>query len=169
MHGLEKITTEEISLAAGISTRTFFNYYKNKEAAAIGVPPGFREEDKEALRAGTGALAADLKSFLEKHMEALASDEGTLRMVRNVLRSNEKARGILEGFLDSERDELTTCLFSRVNDREIASSLAITAANVTERAISLWEHDEAPSLAAALDLIWESVNAASRLLVISSG
>lgn len=39
--GLEHVTTEEIAQVAGVSTRTFFNYFNNKEAAAIGIPQAF--------------------------------------------------------------------------------------------------------------------------------
>ncbi|PVB60975.1 TetR/AcrR family transcriptional regulator [Labrenzia sp. 011] len=167
-HGLENVTTEEIAASAGVSTRTFFNYYSNKEAAAIGVPPGFREEDKDALRQGTASLASDLKLFLDRHMGRLAADEAVLRMVGSVLRSNEKARGILDGFLASERHELTECLCARVNDRQVAAALASNATNATERAISLWEQEENLSLVAALDIIWEGVMSAARLLTAAS-
>lgn len=163
-NGLENITTEEISVAAGVSTRTFFNYYTNKEAAAIGMPPGFNEEDKIALRNGTALLAEDLKRFLDKHMETLAKDENILRMVGKILRSNEKARGILDGVLTIERDELTECLSGRVKDRQIATAIASNVTNVTARAIHLWEHEQDLSLGAALDVIWDGLIAASRLL-----
>ncbi|WP_162009369.1 TetR/AcrR family transcriptional regulator [Labrenzia sp. CE80] len=166
--GIENVTTEEIAASAGISTRTFFNYYLNKEAAAIGEPPGYREEDMEALQTGTASLAADLKAFLDKHMETLAEDEAVLRMVGSVLRSNEKARGILDGFLASERDQLTECLFARVKDRQIAAALASNATDVTERAIRLWEQSESLSLIAALDIIWEGLLSAAQLLAASS-
>ena len=37
--GLEHLTVEEISEAAGVSTRTFFNYFPSKEEAIIGDAP----------------------------------------------------------------------------------------------------------------------------------
>ncbi len=166
-HGLENVTTEEISASAGISTRTFFNYYANKEAAAIGAPPAFQEQDKEALRNGTGTLADDLKLFLDRHFEVLAGDEPILRMIGTVLRSNEKARGILEGFHHMARIELTECLSSRVNDHQTAAALASSTTNAIGRAIYLWEHEEDLSLSAALDIIWEGMISASRLLAAS--
>ncbi len=166
-HGLENITTEEIAVSAGISTRTFFNYYSNKEAAAIGMPPRFREEDKEALRTGTTSLAADLKLFLDKQMDALAGDEPILKMVGTVLRSNEKARGILEGFLIMERGELTECLCLRVNNRQTAAALASSLTDAIGRAIFLWEHEEDLSLGAALDITWDGLIDASHLLAAS--
>ncbi|MDN5568879.1 MAG: TetR/AcrR family transcriptional regulator [Paracoccus sp. (in: a-proteobacteria)] len=38
-HGYCTVTTEAIATEAGISPRTFFNYYNNKKAAIIGEPP----------------------------------------------------------------------------------------------------------------------------------
>ncbi|MGP6089918.1 TetR/AcrR family transcriptional regulator [Antarctobacter jejuensis] len=167
-HGLENITTEEISAAAGVSPRTFFNYYTNKEAAAIGAPPAFREADKDALRDGSGELADDLKQFFDRHMEALAKDEPVLRMVGKILRSNEKARGILEGFLIVARGELTECLCHRVKDRQTAAALASSSTDAIGRAIFLWEHEDDLSLGTAMDIVWEGMISASRLLARSA-
>ncbi|GMG85586.1 TetR family transcriptional regulator [Paralimibaculum aggregatum] len=167
-HGLENVTTEEIAASAGISTRTFFNYFTNKEAAAIGAPPAFREKDKEALREGTGSLAKDLKVFLDRHMEILAEDEPILEMIGTVLRSNERARGILEGFLNQERRELTECLCSRVNDRQTAAALACMTIDAITETIYLWEHEDNLTLGAALDAAWKGMITAAHLLVISS-
>ncbi|MEP5730168.1 MAG: TetR/AcrR family transcriptional regulator [Sulfitobacter sp.] len=163
---LEDITTEEIALAAGVSTRTFFNYYPNKEAAAIGLPPPFSQEDKEALQHGSGALSADIKQFLDKHMEVLARDEAILRIVGSILRSNEKARGILAGFLAGERESLTDALSYRVEDPQSAATLASHATDAIGRAIHLWEQEENLPLAAALDIVWQGLIDASRLLLL---
>lgn len=167
-NGLENVTTEEIAASAGVSTRTFFNYYANKESAAVGSPPAFREADKDALRKGTGALPHDLKLFLDRHMEALAEDEPILRMVGSVLRSNEKARGILEGFLIMARGELTECLCRRVEDRQTAAALASSATDAIGRAIYLWEHEDDLTLGAALDVVWKGMINASKFLAGSS-
>ncbi|UOA32817.1 hypothetical protein DSM110093_02622 [Sulfitobacter sp. DSM 110093] len=162
--GLDNVTTEGIAAAAGISTRTFFNYYTNKEAAAVGAPPAFTEEAKEALRHGTGPLADDLKLFLNKQIEALTNDEPILEMIGTVLRSNEKARGILQGFLIMERRELTECLSHRVECPQTAAALASHTTDAIGRAIFLWEHEENLSLSAALNLVWEGTIAAAALL-----
>ncbi|WP_299932968.1 TetR/AcrR family transcriptional regulator [uncultured Pelagimonas sp.] len=164
-HDLDNVTTEEIAAAAGISTRTFFNYYANKEAAAIGHPPSFRDDEIEALRTGSGDLAADLKLFLDRHIATLAGDEDILRMVGKVLQSNEKARGILDGFLMTERHVLTECLSERVGNRQTAAALASYATDAIGRAIFLWEHAKSMSLNEALDVVWGGVIDASRVLI----
>ncbi|QPM92192.1 TetR/AcrR family transcriptional regulator [Pseudooceanicola algae] len=162
--GFDAVTTEAIAAEAGISTRTFFNYYPNKESSAIGVPPGYRTEDKAALRTGTGPLATDIKAFLDRHMMALAENEETLRMVRKIVRANAKASGVLDRIHLDERDELAECLRPRVNDVHVAIALAANAAACTSRAIHLWENEDSVPLAQALDTIWAGQVTAARLL-----
>ncbi len=164
---LEDVTTEEIAVAAGVSTRTFFNYYPNKEAAAIGHPPSFSEEGKDAVRNGSGSLSEDIKLLLEEHVETLENDEAILKVIGSILLSNEKARGILAGFLAADRESLAEALCSRVNDRESADALASHATEAISRTIHLWEHEENMSLSEALDVTWEGLLAASRLLLSS--
>ena len=163
-NGLECVTTDEIALASGVSTRTFFNYYLNKEAAAIGHPPEFSESGKDALRKGTAPLAEDLKRLLDNHIETLAKDEAILRMVGKILRSNEKSRGILDGILTAQREDLTEVLCSRVNNRRTAAALANSATSAIGSAIFLWEHEEDINLGTALDTVWKGLIDASRLL-----
>ncbi|MEP6017220.1 MAG: TetR/AcrR family transcriptional regulator [Paracoccaceae bacterium] len=162
---LESTTTEEIAVSSGVSTRTFFNYYPNKEAAAVGHPPKFSEEDKDALRTGTGAIATELKQMLDRHIATLSEQEDILRMVGTILRSNEKARGILEGLLAAERQEITDALCSRVNNRQTASALANAVTSAIGSAIFLWENDKGLTLGEALEKIWEGLIDASQLLL----
>ncbi|MBV2361454.1 TetR/AcrR family transcriptional regulator [Thalassococcus sp. CAU 1522] len=167
--GLEDVTTDEIAAASGVSTRTFFNYYPNKEAAAIGHPPPFTEAQMDALRDGTGPLAADIKQFLDSHMEALSQRADILRMVGKILRSNEKARGILDGLLGAERRRLTEALTGRVDNRQTATALAGIITATIGAAIALWEHEEGITLGAAMDAVWQAQMDAARLLLSSTG
>lgn len=50
-HGLDKVTVDQIAAAAGISPRTFFNYFSCKEEAVIGSDPRIAREAADALRA----------------------------------------------------------------------------------------------------------------------
>jgi len=163
-NGLDAVTTDAIAAASGVSTRTFFNYYANKEAAAIGHPPTFTQEQMDALRAGSGPLAVDLKRFLDSHMEALLEREDIVRLVGGVLRSNDKARGILEGLLGAERQILTEALYARVDNRQTAATLANNVTSAIGAAIFLWQKEEGIALSAALDVVWDGLIDASRLL-----
>lgn len=167
-HGLENITTEEIAASAGVSTRTFFNYYTNKETAAVGAPPEFRQADMDALRNGTGPIQLDIKRFLDQHFVTLSKDEPIIKMVGTILRSNEKARSILDSFLIKERNELTECLCHRVDNCQIAAALASSIMDTTRRTIFLWEKETGLPLSAALEIVWNSVIDASNLLTATS-
>lgn len=166
--GLESVTTEEIAITSGVSTRTFFNYYPNKEAAAVGHPPKFTEEEKDALRTGSGPIATEIKQMLDRHMELLSAQEDILRMVGSIMRSNEKARGILEGFLAAERREIADALRSRVSNRQTAAALANAVTTTIGGAIMLWENGGGLTLGTALDVIWEGLIDASQLLLPKS-
>lgn len=89
-------------------------------------------------------------------------------MVGQILQSNEKARGILEGFLTAEREELTELLCHRVTDRQTAAAVAGSATNAIGGAIFLWEREDGIALAEALDITWKGLMEASRLLVATS-
>lgn len=64
-HGLDQITTEMISEAAGISPRTFFNYFPFKEAALVPQPIEITEGDKDRFVHGKGPVLADMRNFLD--------------------------------------------------------------------------------------------------------
>lgn len=165
--GLDDVTTDEIAAASGVSTRTFFNYYANKEAAAIGHPPAFTDEQLGALRDGKGALATDLKHFLDDHMVALSKREAILREVGQILRSNAKARGLLEGILSAERRALTEALHRRVDNPQTAAALANNATSAIATTIFFWQHQEDMTLCTAFDAVWEGLLDASQLLSLA--
>jgi AcrR family transcriptional regulator len=50
-HGLERVTIDDIADAAGVSVRTFFNYFPCKEEAVVGVEAGVLVELGDELRA----------------------------------------------------------------------------------------------------------------------
>lgn len=163
-HGLENVTTEAIAQAVGISARTFFNYYENKVAAAVGTPPGFCAESLEELRSGTGPLARDIRRLLERHVSMLAEDLEVLSMVRQVVHASPAARSVLDRVLHEQGEVLAGCLSERVGDRDVGTALADGAVRCTARAILLWENDKARTLHEALNMTWDSQVAASRIL-----
>ncbi|WP_051274394.1 TetR/AcrR family transcriptional regulator [Cellulomonas sp. URHD0024] len=86
-HGLDGATVDAISAAAGVSPRTFFNYFESKDDALLNAPDA---HEIEAMVAATVAASDDLsvrevavRFFVEKIRTTLQS--GTQRAQRREL------------------------------------------------------------------------------------
>jgi AcrR family transcriptional regulator len=85
--GLAQSTVEEIAEAAGVSTRTFFNYFPTKESAVLGIHPeeadyvAGRLRDRPVEETPTEALRACLREYAER----LAADKGLWKLRRSIV------------------------------------------------------------------------------------
>ncbi|TDW31176.1 TetR family transcriptional regulator [Cryobacterium psychrophilum] len=67
-HGFDRVTVDMICEASGISQRTFFNYFKTKEAAVVGAEPPKIDEGK-----ARAFIAADGPDLLAEVLELVAA------------------------------------------------------------------------------------------------
>lgn len=70
-HGYDAVTVRMISERAGVSLRTFFNYFANKETAVVLPFPAFDEELSAVVRTGPGGtrLMTDVAELIINHIE----------------------------------------------------------------------------------------------------
>ncbi|GAA1872213.1 helix-turn-helix domain-containing protein [Myceligenerans crystallogenes] len=78
-HGYDAVTTGRIAAEAGVSARTFFNYFESKDQAVVGISPGAVVLDPGTSRefaAGgpTGHLLTDLGELLGGMLDHLGDD-----------------------------------------------------------------------------------------------
>src|SRR5476649_721354 len=80
-HGLEATTIEQICQAADVSTRTFFNYYPSKAAAALEMAgTGIEPEIVERFRSAQGSLVAALCDAIGESTE-LGPSHATMKQL----------------------------------------------------------------------------------------
>ncbi|MGN8049642.1 TetR/AcrR family transcriptional regulator [Curtobacterium sp. 22159] len=77
--GLAGVTVEEICADAGVSPRTFFNYFPSKGNAALGLPATtVPTAAREAFRAADGPLVSDLCDLVA-HTVTLPEDRARMK------------------------------------------------------------------------------------------
>lgn len=104
-HGLAGTTVEMIAGAAGVSRRTFFNYFSTKENAVLGVGDPTLPEDAAERLATTG------RSLLEETVQLISE------IVRSAAPAPESTRQLLPLLQDSP--ELKTSLRRISNAGEV--------------------------------------------------
>ncbi|AZZ57237.1 TetR family transcriptional regulator [Rathayibacter iranicus] len=82
--GPERVTIEDVSRAADVSTRTFFNYFASKEDALVGTLPVISDETAAAFVLGEGPVLDDLQRVFVAVMEQL-EDDRELHVLRRAL------------------------------------------------------------------------------------
>jgi AcrR family transcriptional regulator len=162
----DRVTVEEISEAAEVSPRTFFNYFSSKEDAILGVDPEHRstlrtelelrpdgESPVEALRAALLSTAEDIDENAELWAQRL-------QLVRE---HPALSHGYVASFADFERG-LVEAMAARLGmdaDADLYPALVVSAALTVMRVtVKHWQAtDDGPGLAALLDLAFDHLAA----------
>lgn len=113
--GLDHVTAEEIAATAGVSARTFFNYFPTKDAAVLGLPPDLADLLGEALLARPAeedlftALTGIVRGWLSR------MDEDPLRDLRRAVVGRDPRLGA--AMIGANR-EVEAALVRAAGDRE---------------------------------------------------
>ena len=95
-HGLDNVTTEMIADTAGISLRTFFNYFAYKEETLIPPPLGFPPEAAARFIAGTAPVLEDLLGLLDERLVELERDRLNIRAIMAIADAHPRLLAVRE-------------------------------------------------------------------------
>ncbi|WP_129337739.1 TetR/AcrR family transcriptional regulator [Cellulomonas endophytica] len=134
--GLDAVTVEAVCEAAGVSSRTFFNYFEAKDDAVLAHAPWSLDPALAGAFVGggpTGGLADDLGHLVAGVLSAGVGDLG--RVARGMALARTEPRLLQRHLvlLDRHKDELVALVAQRVGDdphrAATASVLALTLAH----------------------------------------
>jgi len=136
--GLCNVTTEAIARHAGISTRTFFNYYPYKEAALVGPPPDYPEDAAEEFVAGKGRLLDDLGKLIKAHLSRYLDERDMIGALLELSDQDAKLEALRNSNILARRAQMRTLLHRRMpghDDRviEILAAAIIAATNAATK------------------------------------
>ena len=168
-HGFDQVTTDAIAERAGVSTRTFFNYYTNKEAASVGHPLGLPEEAKRAFEAGNRLLSEDLRNLMAAHLEQIEDMQDIMQDMIRLARDHDRVKRLLDQFLAGLVEELKASLALRMPDApdDLRRALADWVLTGLGHAITDWVGSDQLSLQAAFKREWEVQSRVAEILLES--
>ncbi|NQX27258.1 TetR family transcriptional regulator [Microbacteriaceae bacterium VKM Ac-2854] len=150
--GIEKVTVEDISAAADVSPRTFFNYFSSKDEALVGGIPQLREEDSEAFVAADGPVLAGLRELFANSTEDSLSDDHEVHLLRReIFRRHPQLFGMkvagMRGF-EAELDGLVLARLRRSGTdddaqlRSTARMYTLVGLSAVRHAWACWADEE---------------------------
>ncbi|TMV62285.1 TetR family transcriptional regulator [Thioclava sp. BHET1] len=154
--GIDNVTTEMISKSAGISQRTFFNYYANKEAAVIGHPPVLTEESTRLFIRGTDTVSHDLLVFLKSHLGQCEPDRWIIRGILDITETSARTRQLHDVLLNDRRGEMARMIGQRLKEQPEATLIlmAETLLNFCKIVIMKWAPNDRLRIETVTEQLW---------------
>lgn len=164
VHGVDKVSIEAIADAAGVSPRTFFNYFSSKEDAILGGAPSDPSPLADYLRArpdGEAPLDA-LRSALKGSVEHLQDDPDRWVLRRQLVQRHPELAVRYAARLARVEQDLVVEIARRVDldpDRDLYPGTVVGAAMAAVRvAMTVWQdHDHPEDLAGLIDLAFDQL------------
>lgn len=157
-HGLDAVTIEQIAGVAGVSVRTFFNYFESKEVAIIGgdTPLGTEETRTVFLAGGpTGDLLKDLFALFDPDAAFREEGRAEIEKVHRITMREPKVLAATLSRLHAQERQTADLIAARdgwlANGTGQYELMAGVALNLLLRSTFLWFDDETLTLAAAFD------------------
>lgn len=168
-YGMDKVSVEAIAEHAGVSPRTFFNYFPSKEDAIVGMSPSIPSPLADHLRARPAdepPLVA-LREAIKGSLERLREDPDRWVIRRRLVQRHPEIAARYAARLAEVEQDLVVEVALRLDvdpDRDVYPATLVGAAMAATRvAMAVWqEHDEPPELDRLLDTAFDHLAAGLR-------
>jgi AcrR family transcriptional regulator len=144
-HGFENVTVEMISDAAGVSQRTFFNYFPSKELAAVPPPPAISDDTLArfvaAGRAEPREVLSQLAALVLEDLAGREADFGELRGAYALVERDPKLFVALLARFELFRRTLADAVSARLGpdcEEEMADLISAIALAAVRVGIERW-------------------------------
>ena len=167
--GYDSVTVSMIAQDVGISVRTFFNYYPNKDAALMGPEHERTTAFADKVRSGQGPILGDLEAFVANHLASADVHRGLLRDLMLVAQHIPHLNSMLTNRGNDIRRELICALSVRMPTQAPAAwaFLADLAISALRQAFESWVHNDTlttrEATAAAFDDLRHFIEVAAHL------
>lgn len=139
--GHEAVTVEAICAEAGVSVRTFFNYFPVREAAFVVGPPPFPADAIKRFLTGNGAFLDDLIALLQTRLPASGDQRRELCMAIELATREPRMAAMQISAGQAHEAELAQLIAQRIGAEPSDLTPALVAAAVlatTRAVISHW-------------------------------
>ncbi|OUS05128.1 hypothetical protein A9Q96_13615 [Rhodobacterales bacterium 52_120_T64] len=147
--GLDNVTTEMISNAAGISPRTFFNYFPYKEAAFLPPKMEFSSDSEEKFIRGTNALLDDMLTLLKAQLDEIVADRVFVMKTHEISVTNQKLQQLRASVFYEFEEKIGTIIAKRLEytgESGDASHMAAIILASIRRGFEIWITSETESV-----------------------
>lgn len=164
--GYDHVTTEMIAAEAGVSLRTFFNYYPNKEAAIVGPGPGFGDEMEARFKSLSGPLLHDMLEALRTITGDEELDRGTAQLIDRLLLTAPELVPLFYDSLKRLRDKIVGMAVARLGTHALAEAelLAEAISYALADTLRIWANDEQMPAERIVDVVADKLMILRRLL-----